>query len=529
METRKLGLVIFVLVLICFAMVACSEGGGHDEDVIMVSPISTKEFVQTETRRAEDTPATSTPMLAKTSTQTINPTMSVIPSPSRVIMATKVPGFTNRQPSIEELETYQTDLDLYIEPGYYGHVLETIYEDVNDDGEDDLIVSDYMFVGVFLWRADHYEGSFIYQGDPWKYDPGSRVTLEDWTNDGVPEIVFDYREDTGGTGARVTDWECYLIHCFDDYTCRVIWVGEMGALSEAYGSGRVSLMRANIEHSMDSETNPILEYSSETFAVFNSSTLPFTYPIDDGILSYDSGRPLEKIPDYSTWESLKVYTSSLEIFIWNGNQYKWQETKVVSPLKTIDSQAALEATGEGGINATIAYERFDDATFDVDVCQLLVNGKETGPEFGCEHNFSQLEWLDVTGDDEEELIIRGYAGFLLDEEGAWEKNPHDKECSVKQLMIILQWDQSELEAIADITGCVVESDLYGVRFEDIDFDGQTEILAANGMFTESRCSSRFSTAGLEEKQENCWYELGYQNEVYKWNGSEFVFSGLLNE
>ncbi|MBE2225554.1 MAG: hypothetical protein IAF02_28720, partial [Anaerolineae bacterium] len=393
----------------------------------------------------------------------------------------------------------------------------------------DLIISDYMFVGVFLWTGDHYEGAFVYQGDPWKYDPGSRVTLEDWTQDGIPEIVFDYREDTGGTGSRVTDWERYIIHCLDNFTCHMIWAGEMGALSEAYSTGRVNLLRASIEHSINSATNPVLEYRSETFAVYTLGTLPFTYPIGNGILSYDSGRPLENIPDYSTWESLKVYTSTLEIFAWNGDQYEWQETRITAPMQIIDSQAKLEAISEDGITASIVYERYDDATIDIDVCQLLVNEEETGPAFGCKHNFSQLEWLDVTGDGEEELIIRGYAGFPLDNGGDWGSDFHDKDCSVKQLMIILQWNDSELKAIADISGCVVESDLYGVRFEDVNEDGQTEIVAANGMFTEPRCYSRFSLDGLGGKQGNCWYELGYQNEVYTWNGSEFEYSGLLSE
>ncbi len=534
METRKVCLGGFILFIFCFVMVACTEISQPDDPQSAFT--STNEPSRTATPKVVDT-FTSTSLPTKTPTQVPsqtpaeapNPTMTSTPQPTIMSSATPVPTITNRQLSIEELETYLTDLDLYIEPGFYGHVVETMYEDVNGDGVDDLIVSDYMFVGVFLWRDDHYEGALIYQGDPWKYDPGSRVTLEDWTNDGVPEIVFDYREDTGGTGVRITDWTRYVIHCPDKvFSCHVIWAGELEGLGEVYGTGGITLSRANIEHTRDLHENPALEIVSESFALYGLGSVPYSLPVGNGILAYESGRKVEGFPEFSPIESLKIFTSTKDIFVWNGSRYEWQETEILTPSITIDSQNGLEAINAEGTLATVTFKNNNDAGLNNDICQLNVDGQKIGLEFGCKYNFTQLEWQDVTGDGKEELVIIAYSGVYMDTGFDGQVDFPDKDC-IHQRMIIYQQIDSELEKIGDVTGCVVESNLYGVRFEDIDDNEQVEILAADGWFTDSRCSSRFSASGPEEKQKNCWYELGYQNEVYMWNGSEFVYSGLLDE
>ena len=446
-------------------------------------------------------------------TPTIEPTVT--------LMITPVPPITNRQPSITELEGYLTELSLEEEP--FGHVIELMHEDVNGDGEVDLVVSDYLFVGIFIWQGTHYEGSFIYQGYPWKYDPGSRVTLEDWTNDGIPEVIFDFRDDTGGTGVRITNWTRYIIHCKKNETaCKVIWAGLLGSIYEGYGSGGVSLLQADVKLVSNEDDTLNLEVNTESFAVYSLGNILYSSHVGDGILSYSGGRESGGYPPFYSLKSLKVYTSTLDIFSWNGIEFEWQETQMLKPYVYTDSIAVLEATNNEGKTALITTKPNEDAGLSNDICQLIVDENATGLPFGCKNNFTIVKWQDVAGDDIEELVIMAYSGYYTDSGFEGEYLHPDIEC-IHQRVIIYQQENAQLKQIANVTGCVVQSDLYGIHFQDIDEDGQVEILAASGWFTAPRCWSRIP--GPEEEQDNCWYEIGYQSEIYKWNGSEFIYWG----
>lgn len=485
------------------------------------TPTDTATNVPTSTLISVTSPDRATPSQP---VQTPIPTVILTLEPTAVPTATSVPSLTIRQPSIEELEEYLSGLSLMEDP--YGHVIETIYEDVNGDGETDLVVSDYLFLGIFLWQGDKYEGTFIYQGYPWKYDPGSRITLEDWTNDGIPEVIFDFRDDTGGSGVIDTHWTRYVIHCpHDDFDCKVVWAGKTASFYEGNGRGGVSRLQADVEHLINSNDLPTLEVVTESFAIHSIGAVPYTSPIGDGILSYSGGRKVEDFPPFYPLESLKIYTSTLDIFTWNGTEFAWQETQVVSPATYIDSLAVLEATSSEGKIASITTRSNDDAGHLNDICQLFIDGNVLGLEFGCKENFTAVTWQDVTSDGQEELVVVTYSGTYTDTGFAGEVEYPGKDC-VHQRAIIYQQAGPQMQEIADVTGCVVRSDLYGVRFEDIDADGQVEILAASGQIIGSRCFSAISTGPT---QESCWWEVGYQNEVYKWNGLEFAYWELLPE
>jgi hypothetical protein len=90
-----------------------------------------------------------------------------------------------------------------------------------------------------------------------------------------------------------------------------------------------------------------------------------------------------------------------------------------------------------------------------------------------------------------------------------------------QRLIIFQWDGTVAPQIADITGDVIHSDLYGVRLEDVDSDGQLEILAGSGYLSEGiDCKSYLDIAPGEI--EVCWQELSFDDVIYKWDGASFV-------
>ena len=520
-----------ILTLIIFFMCsisACTNMNSDKTEETLSTLTPSPTFTHTSTKTLTVSPTktllpiiTSTPKLSITAIPTVTP---FIVEPTATLTITSVPPITNRQPSISELDSYLTELSLEEAP--FEHIIEVIYEDVNGDGEIDLVVSDYLFVGIFIWQDDQYTGSFIYQGYPWKYDPGSQITLEDWTNDGIPEVIFDFRDDTGGTGVRVTNWTRYVIHCQqNESTCKVIWAGQLGAFYEGYGPGGVALLQTDVDQINDVNESPSLEIVTESFAIYSQGTIPYSSQIGDGILSYNGGRKTEGFPPYYPRESLKVYTSTLDIFTWNGSEFEWQETQVLKPAKYTESLAVLEAINGEGKTASISVKPNNDAGLENDICQLDIDGITTGLQFGCKDNFTVVEWRDVTNDNTEELVIMAYSGVYTNVGFDGEGNFPDKDC-IHQRVIVYQQVNSLVKEIANVTGCVVQSDLYGVRFEDIDDDGQLEILAASGWFTSPRCSSVFSAKSPDGQQENCWYEFGYQNEIYRWNGSKFIFWGI---
>lgn len=489
--------------MICLFLVGCVEASQPEVTTFTASPTAlllSPTVTQSEAQMATVAPQ---PIHIPTFIPTVTLTPTVTPTPQPIVTpsATSVPPILNRQPSPEELERYLDGLALFSEPEpIYGHVVEAIYEDVNGDGEVDLIVSDYLFVGVFLWQQDHYDGAFIHQEFPWKYDPGSRVILEDWTNDGISEIIFDYREDTGGTGYRGTEWSRSILHCptLESY-CEVIWAGESGRLDEGYGRGEVGLLRANIRQEVDGDGRSIVKVITQSFAT-----------------------------EFWLTGTLKIYTSTLESYVWNGSHYELQDSENLAPMQIIEPQSVLEKRLDNTIIATMSVRSNNDAGLLNDICQLFVNEQKVGLEFGCKEDFISLDWQDVTGDGLEELVVIAYSNAYTNIGFEGEGYGWDKDC-IHQRIIIFQQYNSDFRLIANVTGCVVESDLYGVRFEDVDHDGQVEILAANSWLTGDRGFSTLSLSAPEGKQENRWYELGYQNEVYRWNGSQFVYAGLLEE
>jgi hypothetical protein len=239
-------------------------------------------------------------------------------------------------------------------------------------------------------------------------------------------------------------------------------------------------------------------------------------------LFFSSGGEAEGLPENYRAESLNVYTSTLTTLTWDGQEFQWQDTKILKPAYRIDSQEKLEAISSEGKSAVISAEFNNAATLQNDSCQLFVNGAIVGTQFGCKKNFTVVNWQDVTNDDQAELVITTLSG-ISDVDG---RELSDKRC-VHQRLLIYERINSQLAEIANVTGCVVQSDLYGVRTLDIDGDGQVEILAANRWLTGDPCGSAFSM--ISGSQPNCWYEFGHQDEIYKWNGSEFVYWGLLSE
>lgn len=481
-------------------------------------PKPSQTAVPTETLTPQPT---LTPTTTSTATATSTPSATFTPLPT--VTPTPIPLLDVHYPTIEELETYLLNVS---SEEFRLHTPLTanaqfIFEDVNGDSEEDLIISDFMTIGVLVWDKNHYREPFLIQKYPGRWKPSSRVYLEDWTNDGIPEAVFDYRIDGGVTGVRYADWTKSIVHCpyISEESCNVVWSGKIAAITNDYNGGGLDLYRADIDRDINDEGLISLFVTTDAFAVYSWGWHLVTNFSNSPVIS-TLGDPATGLPNDYYLESLNVYTSTLSVFTWDGNTFAWQDTEILEPAISIDAQNNLEAISSEGQTAVISAEFNNAPTYQNDTCQLFVDETIVGAEFDCKHNFTTVSWQDIVGDSQEELVIITLSGSR-DEFG---NRLSDKDC-VHQRLLAYQQIDSQLIEIANITGCVVQSDFYGVQIQDVDGDRQVEILAVDGVLTEPNCGETpYAIEGIY-----CWYELGYQDEVYKWNGSEFVYSGLLSE
>ncbi len=444
-------------------------------------------------------------------------TLPISPTPRPTLVPTATPTLeliellTERYPSIEALEvyllgipdgyfqtTYPISQDYLIDEFRYRGLtdgVELIYQDVNGDDVEDLIVSDVFTVAILLWLDESYSAPFILVGSTLKYAPSSKVTLEDWTNDDIPEIIFDYRGDSGGTGIRFYYWYRFIITCTET-NCHIAWAPQVTHLTDDGNFGGMTLIRSTFEIEADEQDGVFVEQKWEGFSVYDSDFTPQFWALEGA---------------YSPSEYLKVFTTTVSIYTWNGNTFEFVKDEDIADAYEIAEDANLIASNATD-TASVTYESNHSLGQLNDVCQLVVNKKSVGKLFGCKGNFTSVEWTDIVGSEAPEIVVRTLSA----------PQPYDRDYNlmadiwcVHQRYIIYQWDGENAVEIANIAGCVVQSDLYGVKMLDFDGDSQVEIVAASSWFTERDC--------YPEPSYSCWYEFGYTNQVYKWNGSEFVF------
>ncbi len=445
-------------------------------------------------------PPTNTPTkeLHPTATSTLALTIPPTTTATATVTAVPTPSFslTQREPTLVEIKEFLSlspilffypdrGLELIpLEDYFLEHDLsehtETFYQDVNGDGEADLILADMFpffwengFVIVMLWSGNQYDTPLMIL-DGAKYSPGLQVTFEDWTNDNIPEIIFDFKSDLGGTGVKQTTWTRYVIHCH--IACEVIWWGVTGELLSASTIRR--LLTTNIEHQLNEMGKPRLRVGTSSFSA----------------------------PDFGGMGngSKIVFTSTSAIYIWNGTLFEKTGEQVVQPMQTITKDSILSATNQSGIEALITSE-FDNyyADYVIFHCTLKIGETIVEETFECLPNFTKVTWLDITNDGREEIIIHAT--------GLGTQN-----------LIVFQWSDETFVQIANVKGDIIRSDLFGVRLEDIDEDGQLEIIAGRGYFSEGSNCKTYEYIRPEPAEFCWWYELDLQEQIYKWNGKTFV-------
>ncbi|MBN1318042.1 MAG: hypothetical protein JXA42_21345, partial [Anaerolineales bacterium] len=401
-------------------------------------------------------PPSKTPLA--TLTRILTPTMT----PSPTVLPTLQPPepITDREPTIEQIEAFllclpdeyfqSSDLRRYDWIGKnFGRNLtdhaELNYLDVNGDNIVDLVVSDYLVVAVFIWDGAKYSNPFVLVDESLYLVPSSRITFEDWTGDGVPEIIANYRLHGNGTGMQGFIYYRFIIHCQEN-KCQIVWSVMVDDLTNQANFGGMTFFSSSLQTRIDGDGKFQLLSRSNGFSFYDFSF------IDDDMFS---GVSFENVV-----ESLVVFTSTISYYDWTGKTFQLVEEQVLDNMYRIQSNYSLEATNEMGAVASIVYEDNHCAGKKNDVCQLLVEGAKVGDPFGCKYKFTTVEWIDLVSDSQDEILVRTTSGGSpLDNDGKYLSG--GKGC-VHQRFIIYQWFEIGAKKIADIAGCVVQSDLFGV-------------------------------------------------------------------
>lgn len=417
---------------------------------------------------------------SKTSTHLVEetnaPTATATPAPTKIL------ALIERQPSAEKLASYLSNYGRSLIDNCAGIAeVEPVFQDVNGDQQDDLIIINSPELTILLWTEVRYLEPILFKGDSLRGCPSSSVIFEDWTGDGISEIIFDNRALWGGTGYEDYNTTRYVIHCRAS-TCITVWEGLMARDVSDSNSG--GMAQFNFKTSLRSQAaQPSFDVRSTGFAVYTIATA-------------------QQQPNDGSWYTgLYVITSTLSTWVWAEDKFELSESKIIKRGYEILSAATLSAQGKAGANASISATRVrgPESFFANDRCELSVNGLLVTEPFGCKQNFTTVEWKDITQDGIEDIVVIALSG-AYDADG---NNLTDKQC-VHQRLLAFQWNDKSATPIANITGCVMREDLYGVLLKDFDNDGQTEILAARRDFDSS--NQRLDIT-----------------EVYKWNGTQFVF------
>jgi hypothetical protein len=287
------------------------------------------------------------------------------------------------------------------------------------------------------------------------------------TADSNYEVIYDEFTAGGGTGLWTWDNTRSIVHCeMDD--CFTAWADQISAQTEDYNTGGYSLFQSDF-------------LLLESFSGFKISQHGFQ--IDCCIWEIGNYMP-----------GLRILTSSISTYEWNGIEFTLINEEIVSDGSLVSSQSTLLANNGRGDVGEITYKPNNFFGQKNEICELLINGQTTGVLFGCNHNFTTLSWQDITQDNIKDLVIIAYsAGYPADDEG----NLLAEDYCMHQRLLAYTYEEGQATLIANVTGCVEDETLFGVRLQDFDGDGYPEIFAAANDTLPRR--------------------------AYRWDGERFVF------
>jgi hypothetical protein len=387
---------------------------------------------------------------------TLTPTITVTPSPTHIL------SLTNREPSFEELENFLGVSLKDIYSGRWG--VELFQGDIDGDAITDLIVLHPPEFFVLRWTGDEYKVILHYDAGCFtRCFPNATIRLEDWTNDGIDDIVFNNLLIGGGTSYWTYDRTARVFHC-SETGCALVW-----------------------EKLVQSESDDYTESSMGRYAVQTTLIVQNGVP---GIRSISQGfRIYSVFPGESTefsYTALEVNQTIVSVYEWNGESFELASEETLSLPSKVDSMSVLFAKSEKGSSAGVQLVNDEEHDFFNGMnklCKLIIEGVSTEKPFPCKDDFTIVFWQDITGDGLDDVIVQTLFG----------SDPSESfDCAIQQRLLAFSWDGKTATLIADASGCVTRpEDLYGVRLEDYDGDGIPEILVAPLFFGDPELIYKF--------------------------------------
>jgi len=357
----------------------------------------------------------------------------------------------------------------------YGLRLALIYSDVSGDKQDDIIIPGFHGLFILPSAEDGYANPFwIESGGSRASVPRVEIEFQDYSGDGVHEIVYDEGSWGGGTGLWPYEVQRSIVHC-TGADCVIAWRDSVYRQVTDYNSGGFLLYEMQTAPEFDDTGKVLLRTRDEGFSIHCCTDFGSSYVPPQG---------------------LELFPSYVRIYEFHDGHFVQVDKQTASPGKIIPSASQLSAVSRMGDLASVSWDFNYAAGNANDYCQLQVNGFSIGEFFGCQHNFTQVKWQDVTGDGIEDIFVIAYsAGYPYGPEGLL-----SNDICMHQRMLVFTKGNGVYRLIANVSGCVLEADLFGVKLEDLDRDGVPEIIAAP-LYAESG---------------------EYPARVYRFNGDAFV-------
>ncbi len=390
---------------------------------------------------------TATALVKPTNTPFLTQTPSLTPTPTQPV------PLTSREPTLDELADFLgVGFDEYFDDGKWVKNFDLVYEDVTGDGQTELVFTRPPHLYVLKWDNNQYQVVFTERGYWTRGLPNSSIALEDWTQDGISEIIFDNTSLSGGSGWFVYDTVRKVIHC-DETNCQIIWSDLIGIHDDLYAGGILERYRVETNPLTNENGEPILRTLEEGFSVNHLPEFVHDY------------RP------HDFTDGLYVFTSTVTLYAWNGVTFEPAETQIVSLPQLVSSDLQTTAIRSDGTSAEVIIREQLTMDFWRENCQVVIDHTALDLQFPCSDKFTKIEWLNVVGDAQEEVVLNTFSGLTYEQS---KENGYGIQCQYQRLLIF-QPTGDTYTLIANITGCIEESDLYGVRLEDVNGDGQFEI------------------------------------------------------
>ena len=143
-----------------------------------------------------------------------------------------------------------------------------VYQDVSGDQVDDLLIYGWDGLLVAVWAEDHYAPPVRIPAG-WSRGglPDVTVALQDWTGDGVPEIVYDVGLMTGGTGLLISYTTRFLVHC-TSRGCAVVWQDTVSADTDDFNTGGMAQYQIDMRAAIDPDGHPALRIVNDGFSIY---------------------------------------------------------------------------------------------------------------------------------------------------------------------------------------------------------------------------------------------------------------------